>query len=133
MTCLVHKGGLVFIIERIKIHMKTFISLITIAVVGLLGANNVRASFTSTNALLAQVKLTALVQAPETVKSNSNGTIITEVAKTTKVKVTSQDILNLLGTEFGTSYEGDQLAYSTDFNGFEVADASGSIIKNVST
>ena len=119
------------VVHTQKNNMKKFIILTAIAVVGLLTVNNVQASFTSTNALLAQIKLTALVQG--SVISQTNGTKVTETLKTTTVKVTNQDILNLLSTEFGQNFDGDQLAYDFIDTGFVVTDANGNVIKDVST
>jgi hypothetical protein len=119
--------------------MKKFTLLTAIATLALLGlsSSNVQASFSSTNALIVQLKITGLMETADSpvISTNSNGTVTTGKYNTTSVKVTSQDVLNILHTEFGGPAfpDGSQLVYNINTGRFAVADSTGSIILDVET
>lgn len=103
----------------------------------LLGLSSLQAAFVSTNSALVQFAITAALQTTNSgVYTTNNAThVATAPYAVTKVKIASQDILNFLQAEFGTTFPpGAQLGYKlTSPDGFVVLDQNGGIILNVTT
>jgi hypothetical protein len=108
--------------------MKRSQLLVAIAVAGLLGMS-ARASLPDGYSSV-KIKLTALMQAPDTTTSSSTKYNIT------KVKITNKEMLNLIATEFGASFgDGVQLVLNNFWSGtFSVLNKDGAVIlSNVSS
>ena len=116
--------------------MKKLVLSTVTAALGLmgLGISNVQAT-ANTNRLVSTFAIVALISpADPVVSTNSNGTVITAKFTAKKVKITTQDILNLLATEFNTTFPaGAQLALSLADEGFVVLDKNGNLLLDVST
>jgi hypothetical protein len=102
--------------------MKRTQLLVAVAVAGLLGMS-ARASLPDGYSSV-KIKLTALMQAPNTSTSSSTKYNIT------KVKITNKEMLNLIATEFSTSLgDGSQLVLNNFWNGtFSVLNKDGAVI-----
>jgi hypothetical protein len=108
--------------------MKRMQLVVAVAVAGLLGMS-ARASLPDGYSSV-KIKLTALMQAPNTSTSSSTKYNIT------KVKVTNKEMLNLIATEFATSLgDGSQLVLNYFWSGtFSVLNKDGAVIlSNVSS
>jgi hypothetical protein len=108
--------------------MKRIQLVVAVAVAGLLGMS-ARASLPDGYSSV-KIKLTALMQAPNTSTSSSTK------YNTTKVKVTNKEMLNLIATEFATSLgDGSQLVLNNFWSGtFSVLNKDGAVIlSNVSS
>ena len=115
--------------------MKTFAlrtSAITLAWLAV-SATHLLAAPANTNGLPVTFQITAAIQKTS---ATTNGTLITATETATPLTIDSQYFLNLLQTEFSTTFPaGAQLAYRLDgvTNGFSVVDQTGSPILDVST
>ncbi len=108
-------------------------ALIAVAMFGLLGMSvgNVYAVLANTNAMIVKVAFTASIQAP--ILSVTNPPTTNSTYKIIKVKVATQDVLNMLQAEFGVTFPiGAQLGLTAGFD-FVVLDKNGNVFKNVST
>jgi hypothetical protein len=107
--------------------------LTVVAMFGLLGmsVSSVHAVLANTNAMIVKFAFTANIQGP--ILSVTNPPTTNSTYKVIKVKVASQDVLNMLQAEYGVTFPiGAQLGLTASFD-FVVLDKSGNIFKNVST
>ena len=118
--------------------MKKFVWAAIIGAFGLLGSGlgNVQAAATTNGvtSVFAVVGLFSPTNSPVAI-TNSAGTVVTKTYTVRPVKITTQDILNLLATEFGTNFPtGARLAFSlSGSESFAVLDKNGNIFLDVST
>ena len=116
--------------------MKKFALLTAVATFGLmgLGIGQIQAA-TTTNGLVSTFAIVGWfspTNSPVTT-TNSNGTVITQKYTAKPVKITTKDLLNLLGTEFGATFpHGAQIVYGIG-PGFLVDDKNGNVVLNVSS
>ena len=120
-----------------RIHMKKYLLSTAVAALGLVGLGVIHVeAATTTNGLPSTFALVGLFSPTNSpVKTTNNiGNVITSTYTSKPLKIATKDILNLLSTEFGTSFpSGSQLAYRLGTSGFLVLDNSGNLVLDVST
>ena len=118
--------------------MKKLVLFTAVAVFTLLGMGPVKAAFISTNSIPLDFSMVGVYNPTNTpdyaTNVTSSATVITQIFRTNAVKIVTKDMLNILGAEFGTTFSStDRIVYNFHTGGFQITDANGNFIKDVST